>query len=54
MTRLDLTEDDVLEFSRLVRWLTGVTLKQVDAAAELEALAAKYGAGREGDECPAA
>lgn len=36
------TEDDLLEFKRLVRWLTGVTLTQADAEAELAALEAKY------------
>jgi hypothetical protein len=41
MTR-PLTEDDLLEFKRLVRWLTGVTLTQVDAARELAAIEARY------------
>jgi hypothetical protein len=41
MTR-PLTEDDLLEFKRLVRWLTGVTLTQMDAAKELEDLRARY------------
>jgi hypothetical protein len=41
MTR-PLTEDDLLEFKRLVRWLTGVTLTQVDAARELAAIKARY------------
>ena len=36
------TQDDLLEFSRLVRWLTGRTLTQTDAAVELAFLRAKY------------
>lgn len=36
------TEDDLLEFKRLVRWLTGVTLTQADAEAELAAIEARY------------
>lgn len=36
------TQDDLLEFSRLVRWLTGQTLTQTDAAVELAGLRAKY------------
>jgi hypothetical protein len=41
MTR-PLTEDDLLEFKRLVRWLTGATLTQLDAAKELADLRARY------------
>lgn len=36
------TEDDLLEFKRLVRWLAGVTLTQADAEKELAALEARY------------
>lgn len=38
------TEDDLLEFKRLVRWLTGATLTQADAEVELAAIEARYGA----------
>lgn len=40
----DYTQDDLLEFVRIVRWLTKdrVKLTQTDAAAELDAINARY------------
>lgn len=42
MTAPTLTQDDLLYFIRAVRWFTGRTLTQTDAAIELDALREKY------------
>lgn len=39
---MTITQDDLLEFIRLVRWLTGRKLTQTDAGIELAALHEKY------------